>query len=73
MSVRVVGISGTPMDLPDAVASGLLASGVVTRIDEQQPEASEPEKPKRGRPRKTDASGWWWRWNPWQPLKTWTH
>jgi hypothetical protein len=43
------------MDLPDAVASGLLASGVVTRIDEQQPEASEPEKPKRGRPRKTDA------------------
>lgn len=31
--IRVVGASGTLIDLPNAVATGLLASGVVTRVE----------------------------------------
>lgn len=34
MMKRVVGASGVPMSLPDHVASGLLASGYVTEIEQ---------------------------------------
>lgn len=32
-TTRVVGASGTVMDLDDAVATGLIASGVVKRVE----------------------------------------
>lgn len=44
-TTRVVGESGTVMALPDAVATGLIASGVVKRVDTKADAGDKPLTP----------------------------
>ena len=63
--MRVVGDSGVVMDLPEHVATGLLSSGVVTRVDDSaavevaeplQPPAAVPPTPPAGGPETAPGS-----------------
>ena len=47
-TIRVVGASGTVMDLDDAVATGLIASGVVKRVEVKEKPLTAAQKKAAG-------------------------